>query len=165
MPQPPGSPTAPEPERGPIRRLFGRAFGRRPSPDPTAVRAVPPNAVIIVTYEPSIDGDPDPGEVIWGWVPYEDDPTRGKDRPMVVIGRCEGRLVGVPLTSRQRRRDMQVSVGAGTWDGQRRESYARVDHAIEMATGTYRREGAVLQRDRFDAVVAGVGRYRHVQRS
>ncbi len=165
MPQPPGSPTAPEPERGSIRRLFGRAFGRRPAPDPPAVRAGPPNAVIIVTYEPSIDGDPDPGEVIWGWVPYEDDPTRGKDRPMVVIGRCEGRLVGVPLTSRQRRRDMQVSVGAGTWDGQRRESYARVDHAIEMATGTYRREGAVLQRDRFDAVVAGVSRYRHVQRA
>src|SRR5262245_29211229 len=118
----------------------------------------------VVSYAPRADGDPDPGEVIWGWVPYEDDPTRGKDRPMVVIGRCEGRLVGVPLTSRQRRRDMQVSIGAGTWDGRRRESYARIDHPIEMATGTYRREGAVLQRDRFDAVVDGVSRHRHVQR-
>ena len=57
MPQPPGSPTAPEPERGSIRRLFGRAVGRRPSPDPTAVRAVPPHAGIHGSYEPSIDGE------------------------------------------------------------------------------------------------------------
>ena len=40
-----------------------------------------------VEYTPSLDGDPDPGEIVWAWVPYEDDPTQGKDRPVVVIGR------------------------------------------------------------------------------
>ena len=29
---------------------------------------------------------PEPGEVVWTWVPYEEDPTRGKDRPVPVIG-------------------------------------------------------------------------------
>ena len=41
---------------------------------------------VTVTYQPERDGDPDPGEVVWTWVPYEDDPEQGKDRPVVVIG-------------------------------------------------------------------------------
>ena len=34
------------------------------------------------SYEPDPDGQPDPGEVVWAWVAYEDDPARGKDRPV-----------------------------------------------------------------------------------
>ena len=40
-----------------------------------------------IEYSPSLDGDADPGEVVWTWVPYEEDPTQGKDRPVVIIGR------------------------------------------------------------------------------
>jgi len=36
-------------------------------------------------YAPVADGHPDPGEVVWTWVPFEDDPSRGKDRPVLVI--------------------------------------------------------------------------------
>ena len=36
-------------------------------------------------YAPEIDGEPDPGEVVWAWVPYEDDPSQGKDRPVLVL--------------------------------------------------------------------------------
>ncbi len=39
-----------------------------------------------VSYDPHADGRPDPGEVVWGWVPFEDDPKRGKDRPVLLIG-------------------------------------------------------------------------------
>jgi len=38
-------------------------------------------------YCPNLDGDADPGEIVWTWVPFEDDPSQGKDRPVVVIGR------------------------------------------------------------------------------
>ena len=38
-------------------------------------------------YTPELDGEPDPGEVVWTWVPYEDDPMQGKDRPVVIVGR------------------------------------------------------------------------------
>ena len=41
----------------------------------------------MTTYSPELDGEPDPGEVVWAWVPYEDDPSQGKDRPVLVIGR------------------------------------------------------------------------------
>ena len=38
-----------------------------------------------VTYAPESDGEPDPGEVVWGWVPYEDDSAQGKDRPVLLL--------------------------------------------------------------------------------
>ncbi len=37
-------------------------------------------------YAPKANGKPDPGEVVWAWVPYEEDPSQGKDRPVLVIG-------------------------------------------------------------------------------
>ncbi len=58
-----------------------------------------------------MDGDPDPGEVVWTWVAFEEDPEQGKDRPIVVIGRRGSKLVGVPLTSKQHDNEAQVAVG------------------------------------------------------
>lgn len=112
-----------------------------------------------VEYAPVIDGDPDPGEVVWAWVPYEEDPTQGKDRPIVVIGRRGGALVGIPLTSKRHDEEAQVDVGTGGWDSQRRTSYARIWRLLEVDPGGMRREGAVLERDRFDRVIAAVGQY------
>ena len=40
-----------------------------------------------VAYNPRTDGKPDPGEVVWAWVPYEEDASQGKDRPVLLIGR------------------------------------------------------------------------------
>ena len=40
-------------------------------------------------YAPEIDGEPDPGEVVWAWVPYEEDPSQGKDRPVLVLDTAE----------------------------------------------------------------------------
>ena len=39
------------------------------------------------TYDPNPDSEPDPGEVVWAWVPYQENPHRGKDQPLLVIGR------------------------------------------------------------------------------
>jgi hypothetical protein len=102
----------------------------------------------------------DPGEVVWTWVPYEDDPSQGKDRPVVVIGRQGAHLVGVPLTSKQHDNEPQVSVGTGPWDRSGRESFAKLERLLCIDADQVRREGAVLDRDRFDAVVAGVQRVR-----
>ena len=30
-------------------------------------------------YSPSLDGDADPGEIVWTWVPFEEDHSQGKD--------------------------------------------------------------------------------------
>src|ERR1700682_1667148 len=38
-----------------------------------------------LVYSPDLDGRADPGEVVWTWVTYEEDPTRGTDRPVLVV--------------------------------------------------------------------------------
>ncbi|MGH9214047.1 MAG: type II toxin-antitoxin system PemK/MazF family toxin [Acidimicrobiales bacterium] len=121
-------------------------------------------ADVRIGYAPDQDGQPDPGEVVWTWVPYEDDPRHGKDRPVVVIGSAGDRLAVVPLSSRgpdgRPEPAAWVSVGSGRWDGEGRTSYANVDRVLQVTKDEIRREGATLDRARFDAVVAGV-RQRH----
>jgi hypothetical protein len=135
-----------------MRRLFER--WRRPRPA-TATDASP-----TVVYAPSPNGRPDPGEVVWAWVPYEDDPTEGKDRPVLVIGIDGGELVGVPLSSKDHdhRRDHAewVDVGIGSWDGRHRDSHANASRLLRYGPAEVRREGGTLDRDRFDAVVERV---------
>lgn len=119
--------------------------GARPAPDG-----------ITIEYTPSLDGDPDPGEVVWTWVTYEDDPTQGKDRPVVIIGHHGRRLAGIALTSKRHDHEPQVAVGTGPWDREGRPSYAKVDRLLDVDPAAVRREGAILDRARFDEVVAAV---------
>ena len=137
-------------------RLAGRS---RKQPAPTTRRVATGTRV---EYSPDLDGDADPGEVVWTWVPYEDDPTMGKDRPVVIIGRSGSDLAGVPLTSKDKGQGTgqdTVAVGTGAWDRSGRPSYAKVDQLIVVRSSDVRREGSILDRSRFDAVVAGVGRH------
>ncbi|BBE22896.1 hypothetical protein MN0502_17790 [Arthrobacter sp. MN05-02] len=115
----------------------------------------------VLTYSPSADGNPDPGEIVWTWVPYEDDPAQGKDRPVLLIGRDGGDLLGLMLTSRDRNNtrdhdDRYVDVGTGGWDRQGRPSEVKVDRLLRIAPAEIRREGAVLPRARFEQVVAAL---------
>jgi hypothetical protein len=139
-------------------RSTGRTT-RRPAP-PT--RPVEPG--VRIEYSPVLDGDPDPGEIVWTWVPFEDDPTLGKDRPVVIIGRHGAHLSGVALTTKHGDRADHVDVGTGAWDSRGRPSYAKVDRLLDIDPGEVRREGAVLGRRRFDAVIAAVDRRHDVTR-
>lgn len=140
--------------RAPKRLSKGKDAPKREARGPSARESGP--AKVRVLYEPSIDGDADPGEVVWTWVPFEDDPSQGKDRPVLIIGTRARTLVAVPLTSKQKDRAPQVSVGEGPWDRERRTSYARVDRLIDVDPARVRREGAIMPRDRFDAVIRAV---------
>jgi hypothetical protein len=119
---------------------------------------------VTVEYTPQLDGDPDPGEVVWTWVPFEDDPTLGKDRPVLVIGRHGAVLSGVALTSKRKDRDDYVDVGTGEWDSKHRPSYAKVEHLLDIDPDVVRREGAILNRRQFDDVVEAVVRLHGVTR-
>ena len=113
-------------------------------------------------YAPEPDGLPDPGEVVWTWVPYEDDPTRGKDRPVLVLARDHGALLCLQLTSKDHDRDAAqeaswgrhwTDVGSGGWDHERRPSEVRLDKVLRVRESDVRREGAALERGVFDRVV------------
>lgn len=115
-----------------------------------------------IEYSPVIDGRPDPGEVVWAWVSYEDDPSRGKDRPVLVLARDGNRLTALALTSKDHDRDEEqearagrywMDVGTGDWDRRRRPSEVRLDRVLTLDVYAVRREGAALDHDVFDAVV------------
>ncbi|MER7169670.1 type II toxin-antitoxin system PemK/MazF family toxin [Micromonospora sp. NPDC000207] len=111
-----------------------------------------------LTYAPEPDGQADPGEVVWTWVPYEDDPKQGKDRPVLVVGRHSRTLFGLMLSS-QGDRDGQrhwLALGPGEWDRDNRPSWVRLDRVLTMREDGIRREGAVLDRSRFDRVAAAL---------
>jgi hypothetical protein len=115
-----------------------------------------------VVYAPDPDGAADPGEIVWAWVPFEEDARQGKDRPLLVVGRAAGELLGLMLSS-QHKRDGEpgwVAIGSGAWDREGRESFVRLDRVLEVAEHGIRREGAVLSRDRFERVAEELrGRY------
>jgi hypothetical protein len=122
-----------------------------------------------IGYTPHPDGAPDPGEVVWAWVPFDEGDGRGKDRPVLVIGRSGDDLLGLMLTSKDHDRDAAdearhgrhwIDVGSGAWDPQRRPSEVRVDRLLTLDLDDVRREGAALDRDRFDEVVDEMRRVR-----
>ncbi|WP_432824867.1 type II toxin-antitoxin system PemK/MazF family toxin [Dactylosporangium sp. CA-092794] len=108
----------------------------------------------LLAYSPKLDGDADPGEVVWTWVPYEEDPTQGKDRPVLVVGR-KGTAVLALMLSSQSDRDGQhnwFALGPGTWDREKRPSWVRLDRVLTVDADGIRREGAILDRARFDKI-------------
>ena len=115
------------------------------------------------SYEPNPDGLPDPGEVVWAWVAYEDDPSQGKDRPVLLVGRDGDDLLGLQLTSKDHDRDAEdearfgrywMDVGNGAWDREDRDSEVRLDRLLRLPASEVRREGAALDRAVFDAVIS-----------
>jgi hypothetical protein len=104
-------------------------------------------------YAPQRDGDPDPGEVVWAWVPFEEDHSQGKDRPLIVIGRDANNadtLVCLMLSSKDHDDDRNWHpIGTGNWDSERRPSWARIDRPLAVTDQAMRREGGVLDKDIF----------------
>jgi hypothetical protein len=116
-----------------------------------------------IGYAPHPDGHPDPGEIVWGWVPYDEGDGRGKDRPILVIGRRGTALLGLQLSSKDHDRDAEdearygrywTDIGSGPWDVRGRPSEVRLDKLLVLDPAGVRREGAALDRVRFDRVIA-----------
>jgi hypothetical protein len=120
------------------------------------------------TYEPHADGHPDPGEVVWAWVPYEEDATQGKDRPVLLIAHEGDTWLGLGLTSKDHDRDVAqeasegrfwMDVGSGGWDTKGRASEVRLNRMLRLHESDVRREGSVLPKDVFDAVILAARPY------
>jgi len=144
----PSSPRPSPPSRSSRPSAPPSSRERRARQAPTADRADK------ISYAPDPDGAADPGEIVWAWVPFEEDDGRGKDRPLLIVGRRGGELAALMLSSQHDRADDRdwVSIGTGDWDRQGRESFVRLDRVLEVDEQDIRREGAVLDRARFDRV-------------
>ena len=110
-----------------------------------------------VRYAPAPNGLPEPGEIVWTWVPYEEDYSQGKDRPVLLVGTSGRYLLGLMLTSKDhdgdsRRSDDYVDIGTGPWDRQWRPSEAKLDRVLQINAKDIRREGAILDVGRFNLI-------------
>jgi hypothetical protein len=115
-----------------------------------------------VEYTPHPDdGVADPGEVVWTWVPFEEDHHRGKDRPVLVVGSDDPYLLALILTSKDHDRDaadearwgrVWLDIGNGPWDKAGRNSEVRIDRVLRIAPADVRREGAVISEAIFNQI-------------
>ena len=145
-----------------------RLRSRSPAPTtPTERRTYPGDFTgsFVPQYAAKLDGDADAGEVLWTWVPYEDDATQGKDRPVLAVGTDGQWLLCLMLTSKDHDRDADdeakwgrrwMDIGSGPWDRKRRPSEVRLDRIIRIHPDDVRREGAVLDRSTFDKVIGSL---------
>jgi hypothetical protein len=123
------------PARGgaPSQEVLPGEFG------PDATVEVDPHRVgpVRMRYSPHADGAPDPGEVVWTWVPFEENDGRGKDRPVLVVAaESAGTYLAVQLTSKDH-------------DG---EGWVSLDRVLRVHEGGMRREAAALPREPFERV-------------
>ena len=171
------------------RSFFPRSFGKtltrvfRPSRQRTRISPPPPTSRAPLSpappgdfrghprieYDPHPDGLPDPGEIVWTWVPFEETPEQGKDRPVLLIGRDGDRLLGLMLTSKDHDRDPArearhgrswYDIGTGAWDASRRPSEVRLDRVLRVDPAAVRREGAVLDARTFAEIADRVRQVR-----
>lgn len=148
-------PGAETPQGGAARTPGRTAPGSR---DPHGRPLLPDfSGVAQVVYAPVPGPAAGPGEVVWTWVPFEEMDGRGKDRPVLLVGRDGGRLLGLMLTSRDRnnartRDEDYVDVGSGAWDRAGRASEAKLDRVLRVDPATVRREGGVLDPSAFERV-------------
>src|SRR4029079_304930 len=104
-------------------------------------------------------------EIVWTWVPFEEDHSVGKDRPVLLVGSDGDWLLAGVLTSRHHDHERRgqrgagrewVDIGAGGWDHSGRPSEVRVNRIIRVDPDAIRREGAVLAQERFEVVAAAI---------
>ena len=105
-------------------------------------------------YSPSLDGDADPGEIVWMWVPFEEDHSQGKDRPVLLVGRDGEYLLALMMTSkdhnnREHADPNYLDIGSGPWDPQGRASEVKLNRVIRVRPDSMRREGAIMPEDTF----------------
>lgn len=122
---------------------------------------VDPSAVgsLRMPYSPVTDGDPDPGEIVWTWVPFEERDGRGKDRPVLIVAAAPcGGFLAVQLTSKPHdgHDGDFVSLGVGPWDAQGRASWVNIDRVFRVQADGMRREAAALDAVRFTTVASAL---------
>lgn len=141
-----------------VRSASGRLEGAV-GPLATWQVADPAKLALRLRYAPLRNGGADAGEIVWGWVPYAESPSEGKDRPLLVIAPQDvSRVYAVKLTSKAPASPAaiarHVSIGTGPWDRQRRESWANLDQLYSVHVRGIRREASALDKRTFARVAA-----------
>lgn len=107
-----------------------------------------------IVYAPDMDGQVDPGEVVWFWAPCDDPNKEFEERSLVVVGRQIDEVLGLLTSPNPDHADEEnwLDIGSGPWDEYGRQSWVRLDRVVKVPEYGIRREGAVLPKHRFDRI-------------
>ncbi|MFJ3030750.1 type II toxin-antitoxin system PemK/MazF family toxin [Rothia terrae] len=116
------------------------------------------SGTVHAAYSPQPDGQPGSGEVVWTWVPYQEDYSQGKDRPVLIIGRDNQYLLALMLTSKDNtnvldRDPRYLDIGTGSWDSKGRASEVKLDRVLRVLPQDVRREGSVIAENLFNKII------------
>lgn len=96
--------------------------------------------------------------MVWTWVPYQEDYSQGKDRPVLIIGRDNQYLLALMLTSKDNtnvldRDPRYLDIGTGSWDSKGRASEVKLDRVLRVLPQDVRREGSVIAENLFNKII------------
>lgn len=103
-----------------------------------------------------MDGQPEPGEVVWVWTPSDTPGGPLRNRAILVVGHEPYSILGL-LISPNKDHDSDpkwLEIGIGEWDESGRNCWVRLDRILEVPTPEIRRQGLYFPRRRFDRVAA-----------
>lgn len=105
-------------------------------------------------YAPDMDGQADPGEVVWVHSPNNQ--SDGRERAIVILGHHERYIRGLLISTNDEHStdNNWLEIGAGGWDMQGRPAWVRLDKIIEVPDHMIRRKGTVLPRRRFERIAS-----------
>lgn len=154
----------------PLARLVGRLLQNAAGPaSPASGRpAADFHGLPQMRYRAEGPGGYRSAEMVWTWVAFEEDPSQGKDRPVLLIGSDAGWLLGLPATSKDHDRDAEqenragrywIEIGSGDWDTKRRISEVRTDRIVRIDPAKIRRASGTVSPAVFQSVIAGVQKH------
>lgn len=107
-----------------------------------------------IFYAPDMDGQADPGEVVWIWAPSDGPNKPLRERALLVVGRTRHTILGLLISPNPEHEDEPgwMDIGAGEWDASGRQCWLRIDRVVEVSELGIRRQGAIFPRRRFERV-------------
>ncbi|HCT14606.1 MAG TPA: hypothetical protein DIW82_07400 [Corynebacterium nuruki] len=126
---------------------------RERTPEPVTVTT--PSALLArpVIYAPDMDGQADPGEVIWYRIKRSKD-TAPELRACLVVGRHNHTLLGLLISSNPEHAEDNnwILIGTGLWDPKGNPCWARVDRVVEIQESRIQRRGVSMPERRYDRI-------------
>ncbi|ANE04572.1 type II toxin-antitoxin system PemK/MazF family toxin [Corynebacterium crudilactis] len=121
----------------------------------TEISVVPTESMArLIFYAPDMDGQADPGEVVWIWAPADGPQQPPRERAIVVVGRNRNAILGLLISCNPAHRtdDDWIDIGSGSWDPRGRQSWVRLDRILEVSELGITRQGTVIPQGRFERI-------------
>jgi hypothetical protein len=112
-----------------------------------------------IFYAPDLDGQADPGEIVWFLAPIDAAAKKHSERAMLVVGRTRHRgVLGLLISpnSSHSHDGNWMEIGSGQWDSLGRPCWIRLDRVLEVPDHALRRAGALFPRARFERVASAL---------